>query len=400
MSDEVALRIENVSKQFILPHQRAGSVKSIITNPFKKFDNEKQQALNNISFEVRKGEFFGIVGRNGSGKSTLLKCIAGVYSPDTGGITINGSLVPFIELGVGFNPELSGRDNVYLNGALLGFNRSEMYEMYEEIVEFAELEQFMDQKLKNYSSGMQVRLAFSIAIQAKGDILILDEVLAVGDSAFQKKCYNYFMTLKNENKTVVLVTHNMGAVEKFCERMLVLDKGKVDLIGSPKDGARRYEQMNAKTDPKKDKQELTADRWGSGKVMIDNIVFKQGKLTNKKKKTMELEQGKELEIEFTFKTEEKSPEHIVVGLAFNDAFGINIAGPNSMYHKVKSNEKLIYKIDKIPLNPGDYTVNVVVFDKDVIDEYDHIEAAINLNVVSDDHQQHGKINLFGTWRQK
>src|SRR5690606_7141480 len=150
---------------------------------------EKQQVLKDINFEIKKGEFFGIVGRNGSGKSTLLKLLAGIYSPDSGHVQVNGKLVPFIELGVGFNPELTGRENVFLNGALLGFNRKEMESMYEEIVEFAELERFMDQKLKNYSSGMQVRLAFSIAIRAKADILVLDEVLAVGDEAFQKKCY-------------------------------------------------------------------------------------------------------------------------------------------------------------------------------------------------------------------
>src|SRR5690606_31573026 len=150
---------------------------------------EKQQVLKNISFEIKKGEFVGIVGRNGSGKSTLLKLLAGIYSPDKGSIEVNGKLVPFIELGVGFNPELTGRENVFLNGALLGFNRKEMQAMYKDIVEFAELERFMDQKLKNYSSGMQVRLAFSIAIRAQSDILLIDEVLAVGDAAFQQKCY-------------------------------------------------------------------------------------------------------------------------------------------------------------------------------------------------------------------
>lgn len=179
---------------------------------------KEQQVLKDISFEVEKGDFFGIVGRNGSGKSTLLKIISQIYVPEKGKVSVNGTLVPFIELGVGFNPELTGRENIYLNGALLGFTRSEIDAMYDDIVEFAELEEFMDQKLKNYSSVMQVRLAFSIAIKAEGDILVLDEVLAVGDEAFQRKCFEYFASLKKQKKTVILVTHDMASVQRFCTK--------------------------------------------------------------------------------------------------------------------------------------------------------------------------------------
>lgn len=241
---EIAIKVDNVTKHFLLPHQRAGTLKSIFINPFNRANIERQKALDSVSFEVKKGEFFGIVGRNGSGKSTLLKCMAGVYALDKGKIEVNGSLVPFIELGVGFNPELSGRDNVYLNGALLGFSRDEIDAMYDEIVEFAELEKFMDQKLKNYSSGMQVRLAFSIAIRAKGDILLLDEVLAVGDEAFQKKCYKYFEDLKRQKSTVILVTHNMSAVENFCDKALMLDEGKLVKIGDSEEISYTYYKKN------------------------------------------------------------------------------------------------------------------------------------------------------------
>lgn len=187
MGNEPAVIIKDLYKSFKLPHEQHSGIKQAVVNIAKgKKGYETQRVLEDVSFEIKKGEFFGIVGRNGSGKSTLLKLLAGIYSPDKGLVQVNGSLTPFIELGVGFNPELTGRENVYLNGALLGFGRKEMDEMYEEIVSFAEIEKFMDQKLKNYSSGMQVRLAFSIAIQAKSDILVLDEVLAVGDEAFQK----------------------------------------------------------------------------------------------------------------------------------------------------------------------------------------------------------------------
>ena len=191
--NDAAIIIKDVKKSFRIPLDKTSGIKQIVVNAFKRKKGYREfTALNGVSFEVKKGEFFGVVGRNGSGKSTLLKIMAGIYSPDSGGVAINGSLTPFIELGVGFNPELTGRENVFLNGALLGFSKDEMQGMYDEIVNFAELHDFMDERLKNYSSGMQVRLAFSIAIRANTDILMLDEVLAVGDDAFQQKCFNYF----------------------------------------------------------------------------------------------------------------------------------------------------------------------------------------------------------------
>ena len=189
----LALSVSHVAKSFRLPTEQASGLKQAFLNWTKGIKGyREQQVLRDISFEVRKGDFFGIVGRNGSGKSTLLKIISGIYTPEKGNVVINGTLVPFIELGVGFNPELTGRENVYLNGALLGFSRDQVDAMYDDIVDFAELGQFMEQKIKNYSSGMLVRLAFSMAIRAQSDILLLDEILAVGDEAFQRKCYAYF----------------------------------------------------------------------------------------------------------------------------------------------------------------------------------------------------------------
>jgi len=236
----IAIRVSGLHKSFILPTERAWGLKQAFFNRLRGVKGYREQkVLDNISFEIKKGEFVGIVGRNGSGKSTLLKILSGIYYPEKGTVTINGNLVPFIELGVGFNPELTGRENVYLNGALLGFSHKEMEAMYDEIVDFAELKPFMDQKLKNYSSGMQVRLAFSIAIRAKGDILVLDEVLAVGDAAFQKKCNDYFESLKG-HQTVILVTHSMENVEKYCTRAILLENGKIVQDGSPKKVAQSY----------------------------------------------------------------------------------------------------------------------------------------------------------------
>ncbi len=242
--DDIAVKVSDVYKSFKLPHEKQSSVKSLLLNAFRRKSFEKQQVLDNINFEVKKGEFFGIVGRNGGGKSTTLKLLAGIYTPDKGAVVVNGKLTAFIELGVGFNPELTGRENIYLSGALLGFSEKEVDGMYDDIVNFAELHRFMDQKLKNYSSGMQVRLAFSIAIRVKSDVLILDEVLAVGDEAFQRKCLDVFERYKAEKQTVILVTHDMETVRNFCSRAMLINEGRIEAIGNPRDIAKRYSSLN------------------------------------------------------------------------------------------------------------------------------------------------------------
>lgn len=279
MSDlESAIVVKDLSKSFKLPHEHSSGLKQLLVNVMKrKKGYETQHVLKDISFEIKKGEFFGIVGRNGSGKSTLLKLLAGIYTPDNKGLVqINGSLTSFIELGVGFNPELTGRENVYLNGALLGFSRKKMAEMYDEIVEFAELERFMDQKLKNYSSGMQVRLAFSIAIRADSDILLLDEVLAVGDEAFQRKCFEYFAKLQRENKTVVLVTHDMGSVRRFCTRAMLISNGSVVESGSPQNVAKHYEQLNLPKEERSANAKKQPDQQANTILSVD-LVNGEGK---------------------------------------------------------------------------------------------------------------------------
>ena len=243
---ETAVKVDSVYKSFRLPTESQNSIKNLFISGFKKNQYKKLDILNDISFEIKHGEFYGIVGRNGSGKSTLLKLIAGIYTPDRGGIHINGKLTPFIELGVGFNPELTGKENIYLNGALLGFSRKEMSKIYPKIVDFSELEEFMDQKLKNYSSGMQVRLAFSIAIQSKSDILLFDEVLAVGDESFQRKCFDTFERYRSEQKTIILVSHEMSSVRKFCTRAMLIDDGKIVDIGEPSKIASMYSKLNQK----------------------------------------------------------------------------------------------------------------------------------------------------------
>jgi len=235
-----AIELENVSKAFPLPHQRQSSIKEAFLHPLRKVQYEWNQALDDVSLAVERGECFGIIGPNGGGKSTLLKILAGIYRADAGSVRVRGRLSPFIELGVGFNPDLNARENIRINGTLLGLSLKELSQRFDEIVGFAGLERFVDQKLKNYSSGMHVRLAFSIAIQVPFDILLLDEVLAVGDQAFQEKCYRTFEQMRREGKTIVFVSHDLGSVARFCDRAILLRQGRIGAEGSAREVVKRY----------------------------------------------------------------------------------------------------------------------------------------------------------------
>jgi ABC-type polysaccharide/polyol phosphate transport system ATPase subunit len=239
-----AVSVERVSKGFRLPHQRYSTLKERALHPFSARSHDVLQALEDVTVEVRSGEFFGIVGRNGSGKSTLLKCLAGIYGIDAGEIGVRGRLSPFIELGVGFNHDLTARDNVIINAIMLGLSRREARRRFDEIIAFAELEEFVDLKLKNYSSGMSVRLGFSVAIQVDADVLLVDEVLAVGDASFQRKCFDEFDRMKAEGRTILFVTHDMGSVQRFCDRAMLLERGRVVDVGDPDVVATKYGEIN------------------------------------------------------------------------------------------------------------------------------------------------------------
>lgn len=353
---DIAISVQNVSKSFRLPHEKQDSIKSLFLKGFRgKKTYEKQEVLRDISFEIKKGEFFGIVGRNGSGKSTMLKLIAGIYSPNKGHIRINGKLTPFIELGVGFNPELTGRENVFLNGALLGFSRSEMEKMYDEIVDFAEIEKFMDQKLKNYSSGMQVRLAFSIAIRANTDILILDEVLAVGDSNFQKKCFDYFGKVKNANKTVVLVTHDMSAVERFCSRAIIIDKGNLLYMGNPARVTKKYSDVNFEEQEKSLGKKIEKDKTNQ------NVGLRARVEVGNKKVNSVKASDKTITVICDVVSKVDIPS-AVLGIIISNGGGTPIFATNTKVNKkdlsIKANEKtsIEIEVDNIFSN-GEHTVS-------------------------------------------
>jgi ABC-type polysaccharide/polyol phosphate transport system ATPase subunit len=239
-----AVVVEGVSKSFSLPKERVNTFKERALHPLRRGESEDLHALDDVSFSVPRGEFFGIVGRNGSGKSTLLKCMAGIYATDSGRVLVDGRVSTFIELGVGFNPDLAARDNSILNAIMLGLSKREAVARYDRIIEFAGLREFEDLKLKNYSSGMLVRLAFSVMIQVDADILLIDEVLAVGDAAFQQKCFDEFNRLRDERRTVLFVTHDMGSVQRFCDRAMVLERGKVVLLDEAEKVAAKYYDLN------------------------------------------------------------------------------------------------------------------------------------------------------------
>jgi ABC-2 type transport system ATP-binding protein len=384
MSDDIAICVKHVSKNFKLPHEKADSVKSLFTSPFNK-DRKKvevQHALRDISFDVKKGEFFGIVGRNGSGKSTLLKIIAGIYQPNKGEVSVNGKLVPFIELGVGFNPQLTGRENVYLNGALLGFSEKEVDAKYSAIVDFAELDRFMDQKLKNYSSGMQVRLAFSVATMlAESDVLLVDEVLAVGDADFQRKCFDYFKKLKKLKKTVIFVSHDMLSVREYCNRAILINDGKIAKQGEVGKIATAYTKLFTSEDAQEKTYKSTGKRWGDNEMKIKSVKFDKNKYSSN-------DEFITIDVKFQANKYVTNP---VFGMLVKNSGGVVLLGANTRIQHVHTGSfkknatgNIMWKIPNL-FNDGNYTIDVAIAHEDAITQYDWWEDVEKFTVYKEDH---------------
>jgi ABC-2 type transport system ATP-binding protein len=401
-TQEIALKVDHICKDFKLPHERKNSIKESILN-FKKQSFDQLHALRDINFEVKRGEFFGIVGRNGSGKSTLLKLIGGIYQPTKGNITVNGTLTPFIELGIGFNPELTGRENVFLNGAILGLTRKEITAKYNEIVEFAELHKFMDQKLKNYSSGMQVRLAFSIAIQAHNDILLIDEVLAVGDTAFQRKCFNVFKDVKRLGKTVIFVTHDMGAVQEFCDRALMIQDSRVVMLGEPREVALRYQLANTIAGSESGASVAELQRPKNPAIKIQSAEIKKNGRVEKNFTISD-----DIQVDITLEVRRPMEAQVNCFVIRSDGSYMNGVNTNEhlgVFNKPKGTYILRCTLDAGQIIKGDYSIGIGIytpgFVPDLIDIVDrgYAKELPQFSIVDASSWQDGVFYLQGSWSQ-
>lgn len=451
MEKEIAISVSNVSKTFRIPHEKISTLRGAFVNVFKSHTYEKFKALDNISFEVKKGEFFGIIGRNGSGKSTLLKIIAGIYQPDAvkvhpvksgeagakqfNGVKINGRISPFLELGIGFNPELSGRDNIYLNAAVLGLTHKQIEEKFDDIVNFSELRRFIDQKVKNYSSGMHVRLAFSVAIHANRDILLMDEVLAVGDSNFQSKCFEEFNKYRDAGKTVVLVTHDIGTVQRYCDRAMLLRNGKIEMIGDPEKVGNKYVYQNMSDEEKRlieedKRQRIKAEKENIRLAQEQKMAVKKQQ-TEEEKKQQEEKRKKEEErkskvaeitrVEFldkdrneknVFETgddmsikvyfnQKKLVKELNLGLGIFNQKNDYFFGVNTFIDKINTSEyikkgycQINYK--SIPLKTDIYYINCAIYGESDKVAYDYLPKSRTFKVISRDNN-FGMVNINYHW---
>jgi ABC-2 type transport system ATP-binding protein len=317
-----AIEVTDLKKAFRIPTQRVDTLKERATSAFSRREHRLLEALRGVSFTVAQGEFFGIVGRNGSGKSTLLKLLASIYRSDAGTIRIAGRVAPCIELGVGFNPELTAYDNVVLNGVMMGLTPAEARERYEAVIDFAGLSAFTDVKLKNYSSGMLVRLGFSLMTQVNGDVLLIDEVLAVGDAAFQQKCFDAFARLHAEGKTIILVTHDMTAVEAHCDRAIILEDGLIDRAGDPAEVARRYFALNFPDDRHVVVPEDVGIEDEGARIRVVELVLRD----ERGNYSASFEQRERIEIEVILEALEPL-ESALVGFQIVNADGLLVSAP-------------------------------------------------------------------------
>jgi len=403
MNNDLAIEVQNLSKTFRVPHEKVSSLKSHATRLFQRVPVTKYKVLDDISFNVKKGEFFSIVGANGSGKSTMLKLLAGIYTQDSGTILHNGSMSTMIELGVGFNFELSGRDNIFLNASLFGMTRSAIELVYDKIVRFAEIEDFIDQKVKNYSSGMQVRLAFAIAIQAQSDIMIVDEVLAVGDANFQQKCFDVFRELKAQGKTIVFVSHDLQSVRDFSDRVLLLDDGKQVGIYAPEQAISEYQKINSvkldKADfsPIDEATNSTSTEKPTDKTKPHIVSVEMSNIAGEKIKS--IESGSNVFINLKISNPTKEMVEVGISLIRND--GLYCFGTNTYIEKIKVPTSATFtanmKINNISLQKGSYYIVAGVFSKNCRRIYEIKLRAKNFRITQNDLTE-GLVSLNHDWR--
>jgi ABC-type polysaccharide/polyol phosphate transport system ATPase subunit len=356
-----AVSVQEVSKTFLIPHDPAYTLKERVLHPLRRRTHERLDALRSVSFDVASGEFFGIVGRNGSGKSTLLKCMAGIYNAGSGQVLVRGRVGAFIELGVGFAPDLTARDNVLINSVMLGLTPAEARRQLDSIIEFAELEDFVDLKLKNYSSGMQVRLAFAVLVHIAADVMLIDEVLAVGDAAFQQKCIDTLHALKKANRTIVLVTHDMASVERFCDRAVLLERGALVESGDPARVARIYTQVNFDRERAMSHLHEAETRLGDGAVEIVDAWFAD----SEGRHVTTMEQGTACSFEFRAEVRRDVPA-ASLGMTLGDETGRVVFVTSTSWRRqvtgaLAAGESLCFSVSfENRFAPGRYTATPVV----------------------------------------
>jgi lipopolysaccharide transport system ATP-binding protein len=406
-----AIAVEGVSKRFRIPLDRSTTLKYRVAHLRSSGRYQDLYALRDVSMEIPFGSFTGIIGANGCGKSTLLKVLAGIYRPTTGRVEVNGHVSPFLELGVGFHPELTARENVYLNGAVLGITRAELDRRIDDIIAFAELEQFAEQKLKNFSSGMQVRLAFSVAIQADAGILLMDEVLAVGDARFQERCFDVFNRYKREGRTVILVTHDLGSVELYCDHAFLLDHGQLAAQGSAGDVCGVYRRMVGRQadadaaaahpvgpDPALS-EEAAAGRWGTGEVHVTDVEFLDA--DGERHHTFTAGQPMTLRIHGVV---HRRVDDIVCGLTIHRGDGYIVGGDNTFFSGYEmrcppegQRFTVDYVMDELRLLGGHYRVSVALAAHPTHRQIDHLEQAFDFRVMSPSPQW-GLFSMGARWQ--
>ncbi len=390
---DVAVSVSHLSKRFRLFHERHQSLKQSLINR-RRSNYEDFWALRDISFEVREGETFGIIGHNGSGKSTLLKCLTKILQPDEGSLAVNGSISALLELGAGFHPELSGRENVFLNAAILGVPRRHIEERFEEIVEFSGLAQFIDTPVKNYSSGMFVRLGFAVAINVDPDVLIIDEVLAVGDADFQAKCGDKIADFRDRGKTIVLVTHAMDDVERLCKRAAWIDHGELRMLGSPYDLTDAYMQT---THHGRSVQYQDGLRWGTGEVRIESVEILDGALEPVKF----AQSGMPHSIRVSLFAERPviAPE-VVMSIYDQHATlvtEVSTRSRDAFIDQIEGHRTISLDIDSLPLVEGTYELSCSVVDDTGQREYDVRSRFVRFDVLKGAVGDVGLVTLGGRW---
>ena len=387
------VRVSHLSKRFRLFHERHQSLKQSLLN-MRRANYEDFWALQEITFDVAQGETFGIVGHNGSGKSTLLKCLTGILEPDRGAVSVDGTISALLELGAGFHPELSGRENVFLNAAILGVSRRHIEERFDEIVEFSGLDQFIDTPVKNYSSGMFVRLGFAVAINVDPDVLIIDEVLSVGDAEFQAKCGDKISEFRDRGKTIVLVTHSMPDVIRLCGRAAWIDHGRLSAIGTPFEITEAYMQS---THDGRSIAYQDAMRWGSGEVTIESVRF----LDADDRPVQFVTSNAPHVIEITLHADEPvlapTVQLSIFDTQSNLITEVSTATRNARIAQIHGTRTVRLEIDGFPLNEGSYEMSCLVSDESGRHEYDNRSRFVRFDVVPGSHRDGGLLSLGGAW---